>query len=66
MTSGPYRGDGGDDRRCEEHAWASIGVTVVEGTVTRVGVCERCPAWSGERLDPTAEVDWEDTRLSRL
>jgi cytochrome b subunit of formate dehydrogenase len=52
--------------RCTEHAWASIGVTVVEGTVTRVWACEHCPAWTREGLMPEEEVDWDDTWLSRM
>ncbi|MFB6171899.1 MAG: hypothetical protein ABEJ23_05145 [Haloarculaceae archaeon] len=60
------RTDGGSDRFCERHAWASVGVTVVDDDVTRVWICEQCPAWSGERLDPAAEIDWQDTRLSQL
>jgi hypothetical protein len=49
--------------RCEEHAWASVGVTVVDGTVTRVWVCERCLAWTRESLDSGAEVPWDETVL---
>ena len=49
---------------CAEHAWASVGVTVIEGTVTRVWACENCPAWSRQRLAEDAEVDWADTWLS--
>jgi hypothetical protein len=59
------RVDGGA-QLCGEHAWASIGVTVVDGDVTRVWVCERCPAWTRELLDDATEVAWDDTRLSRL
>ena len=50
--------------RCEEHAWASVGVTVVDGTVTRVWVCERCLAWTRERLDAEDEVPWAETVLA--
>ena len=57
--------DGGG-QLCGEHAWASTGVTVVDGEVTRVWVCERCPAWTREGLDDAMEVEWGDTRLSRL
>lgn len=49
---------------CEEHAWASIGVTVIEGEVTRLWACENCPAWSRQPLDPAAEIDWADTWLA--
>jgi len=49
---------------CDEHAWASVGVTVVEGTVTRVWVCERCLAWTRESLDPDAEVPWGETVIA--
>ena len=49
---------------CDEHAWASIGVTVIDGEVNRVWACENCPAWSRHPLDPDAEVDWADTWLS--
>jgi len=51
---------------CDEHAWASIGVTVFEGRVTRVWACEHCPAWTGETLDPDVEIDWGDTWLSGM
>jgi hypothetical protein len=56
----------GGDRMspCEEHAWASVGVTVFEGTVTRVWVCERCLAWTREALDADAEVPWAETILA--
>jgi hypothetical protein len=49
---------------CEEHAWASVGVTVVDGTVTRVWVCERCLGWTREQLDPEMEVPWDETVLA--
>jgi len=49
---------------CDEHAWASVGVTVVEGTVTRVWVCERCLAWTRESLTPDAEVPWDETVIA--
>lgn len=51
---------------CKEHAWASIGVTVLEGTVTRVHACEHCPAWTRERLEPEHEVDWGQTWLAEM
>ena len=54
------------DDLCTEHAWASIGVTVFEGVVTRVWACEHCPAWSGEPLDPDTEIDWGDTWLADM
>lgn len=50
--------------RCAEHAWASIGVTVADGAVTRVWSCENCPAWSRQALGDDAEVDWAETWLS--
>lgn len=49
---------------CTEHAWASIGVTVVDGEVTRVWACENCPAWSRQALAGDTEVDWAETWLS--
>ena len=52
--------------RCEQHAWASLGVTAVDGTVTRVWTCEHCPAWTREPLDPAAEVPWADTWLAGM
>lgn len=49
---------------CAEHAWVSIGVTDTDGDVARVWACENCPAWSRQRLDPEAEIDWADTWLA--
>ena len=49
---------------CAEHAWASIGVTVVDGTVSRVWACENCPAWTRQPLEATTAVDWADTWLA--
>lgn len=49
---------------CAEHAWASVGVTVVEGEVTRVWACEHCPAWTREYLDREHLVDWDETWLA--
>ena len=49
---------------CAEHAWASIGVTVVEDAVTRVWACEDCPAWSRQPLDAENEVAWTETWLA--
>lgn len=51
---------------CREHAWASIGVTVIDGIVTRVWACEHCPAWTEEHLDDEYEVAWDDTWLADL
>ena len=51
---------------CAEHAWASIGVTVFEGHVSRIWACEHCPAWTGEPLDREFEIDWDDTWLSGM
>lgn len=48
---------------CAEHAWASVGVTVIDGAPARVWVCEVCRAWSMERLDPADEIPWETTVL---
>jgi len=50
---------------CPEHVWASIGVTVLDGEVSRIWNCERCVAWTQERLDPAHRVDWDVTMLSR-
>jgi len=49
---------------CEDHAWASIGVTVIEGEATRLWACENCPAWSRQPLESEAEIDWADTWLA--
>jgi hypothetical protein len=54
-----------DEFACSEHVWASIGVTIVDGTVTRVWDCERCPAWTKEPLDPEWLVDWDESDLAR-
>jgi hypothetical protein len=51
---------------CQTHAWASVGVTNVDGDVVRVWTCENCPAWSKEPLDAERELDWADTKLSEL
>lgn len=51
---------------CREHAWASVGVTVVDGVVTRVWACEHCPAWTREDLDARFEVEWGETWLSGM
>lgn len=48
---------------CSEHAWASVGVTVVEGEACRVWVCEVCGAWSREPLASSEEVPWGETVL---
>ena len=50
---------------CPEHVWASIGVTVLDGEVSRIWNCERCVAWTQERLDPDHRVDWDATTLSQ-
>ena len=49
---------------CAEHAWASIGVTVVDGEVVRLWACENCPAWSRQPLEAENEVDWAETWLA--
>jgi hypothetical protein len=49
---------------CSEHAWTSIGVTVIEGTVTRIWTCERCAAWTSEPLDRSTFVEWGETTLA--
>ena len=49
---------------CPEHVWASVGVAVVDGTVTRVWTCERCTGWTGEPLEAERRVAWERTALS--
>lgn len=54
-----------DDFACSEHTWASIGVAVVDGTVTRIWTCERCSAWTKEPFDPERLVEWDETGLSR-
>lgn len=51
--------------RCDDHAWASVGVTTVDGQVTRIWDCERCVVWTREPLDEADEIDWAETRLSR-
>lgn len=51
------------DESCEEHAWASVGVTVIDGEPSRVWVCEVCRAWSREVLDREDEVPWGSTVL---
>jgi len=50
---------------CPEHVWASIGVTVLAGEVSRIWNRERCVAWIHERLDPNHRIDWETTALSQ-
>ena len=50
---------------CPEHVWASIGVTVLDGEVSRIWNCERCVAWTQEHLDPSHRIDWETTALSQ-
>ena len=52
--------------RCEEHAWASIGVTALGNEVMRVWACEHCPAWTTEELDDRYRVDWSDTWLAGM
>lgn len=49
---------------CEEHAWASIGVTDIDGGMTRVWACENCPAWTSQPLSADAEIGWADTWLA--
>jgi hypothetical protein len=49
---------------CPEHVWSSVGVTVVDGTVTRVWDCERCDAWTSEPLDDDRRVPWAETERS--
>jgi hypothetical protein len=48
---------------CAEHAWASVGVTVINGVPSRVWVCEVCRSWSREILDTEDEIKWEETVL---
>lgn len=50
---------------CPEHVWSSVGITVIDGRVTRVWDCERCTAWTSEPLDDDRRVEWADTSLSR-
>ena len=45
---------------CPEHVWASIGVTVRDGVVTRVWDCERCAGWTTELLDDADRVPWDE------
>jgi hypothetical protein len=49
---------------CPEHAWASIGVTVIDGTVHRIWDCERCSAWTTESLSDDRHIPWAETDLS--
>jgi hypothetical protein len=50
---------------CPDHVWASIGVTVIEGTVYRIWECERCTAWTNEPLEQDRRVPREDTAVSK-
>ena len=54
-----------DPADCPGHAWASVGVTVVDGTVHQIWDCERCTAWTSEPLDEDHHVAWGDTSLSK-
>lgn len=53
-----------DVSECPGHLWASDGVAVVDGEVTRIWSCERCVAWTGQPLGSEARVDWDETALS--
>lgn len=53
-----------DSADCRDHVWASIGVTIIDGTVHRVWDCERCTAWTNEPLDDDNRVQWAETDLS--
>jgi len=50
---------------CPDHVWASIGVTVTDGTIHRIWECERCTAWTNEPLKENRRVPWGDTDLSK-
>lgn len=54
-----------DPADCPGHVWASIGVTVIDGTVHRIWDCERCTAWTDEPLGEDRRVPWADTELSK-
>jgi hypothetical protein len=49
---------------CPEHVWSSVGITVVDGQLSRIWDCERCTAWTAELLDEDRHVEWGDTSLS--
>jgi hypothetical protein len=49
---------------CPGHVWASIGVTVMDGTTHRIWDCERCTAWTSEPLDEDRHVPWTETEWS--
>ena len=63
MTDGAT--DDGETRPalCTEHTWVAVGVTVIDGEVSRVWDCERCPAWTNQVLPREYELPWEETRL---
>jgi hypothetical protein len=53
-----------DPADCPEHVWSSIGVTVIDGTTSRIWDCERCAAWTTEPLGDDRRVPWTDTDIS--
>lgn len=53
-----------DEKTCDTHVWASVGVVVRDGQVCRIWECEQCQVWTAEQFDSASERDWSDTWLS--
>lgn len=48
---------------CPEHVWAVIGITTVDGEIHRVWDCERCAAWTSQRLEEDRHVPFAESGL---